>query len=99
MSLHIWCHQGPHKPSSCSTFTLNSHWGRAATGKKGLHLCTHGHFSRVWTLCDPADCGLPGFSVTEGVLSKQEYWSILANTGCHALLEHYISCCPSRQLP
>jgi len=23
----------------------------------------------------------------------------LANTGCHTLLEHYISCCPSRQPP
>ena len=31
--------------------------------------------------------------------SSQEYWSILANTGCHILLEHYISCCPSHQLP
>ena len=31
--------------------------------------------------------------------SRQEYWSILANTGCHTHLEHYISCCPSRQLP
>ena len=31
--------------------------------------------------------------------SRQEYWSVLANNGCHALLEHYISCCPSRQLP
>ena len=33
------------------------------------------------------------------MLSRQEYWSILANTGCHTLLEHYISCCPSHQLP
>ena len=24
---------------------------------------------------------------------------VLANTGCHTLLEHYISYCPSRQLP
>jgi len=31
--------------------------------------------------------------------SRQEYWSVLANTGCHTLLEHCISCCPSRQLP
>ena len=31
--------------------------------------------------------------------SRQEYWGVLANTGCHTLLEHYISCCPSRQLP
>ena len=34
MSLHTWCHQGPHEPSSCTTCTLNSHGGRAATGKK-----------------------------------------------------------------
>ena len=31
--------------------------------------------------------------------SRQEYWSVLANTGCHTLLEHYISCCPGCQLP
>ena len=31
--------------------------------------------------------------------SRQEYWSIWANTGCHTLVAHYISCCPSRQLP
>ena len=33
------------------------------------------------------------------VFSKQEYWSILANTGCHTLLELYVSCLPSCQLP
>ena len=43
-------------------------------------------------LCNPVDCGLPGFS-------RQEHWSILANTGWHTLLKHYISCCSSRQLP
>ena len=32
-------------------------------------------------------------------LLQEEYWSILANTGCHTLIEHYISCCPSCQLP
>ena len=31
--------------------------------------------------------------------SKQEYRSALASTGCHTPLQHYISCCPSRQLP
>ena len=31
--------------------------------------------------------------------SRQEYWSILANIGCHTLLEHCISCCPSCQPP
>jgi len=34
MSLHTWHHQGPHKPSRCTNFMLNSHSGRAATGKK-----------------------------------------------------------------
>ena len=29
--------------------------------------------------------------------SRQEYWSVLVNTGCHTLLDHYISCCPSHQ--
>ena len=29
----------------------------------------------------------------------QEYWNALDNTGRHALLEHYNSCCPSYQLP
>ena len=40
MSLHIWRCQGPHKPGSCATFMLNSHWGRAATGKKS---CPYAH--------------------------------------------------------
>ena len=31
-----------------------------------------------------------------GRCSRQEYCSILANTGYHTLLEHYISCFPSR---
>ena len=51
------------------------------------------------TLCDPIDCGLPGFSEREWGFPRKEYWSILANTGCHTLLEHYISCCPTHQLP
>ena len=43
MSLHTWRHQGPCKPSSCSTFMLNPHWGRAATGQKkksGIYACS-----------------------------------------------------------
>ena len=62
--------------------------------KNVLYLCTQGHFSsvqlcRLWSvrlLCQG------------GEFSRQEYWSVLANTGCHALLEHYISCCSSCQL-
>ena len=34
----------------------------------------------------------------QGGFSRQEYWSVLVNTGCHTLLEHYISCCHSCHL-
>jgi len=47
MSLHTWRHHSPHKPGSCATFMLNSHWDRAAAGKKVLHLCEQGHFGSV----------------------------------------------------
>ena len=40
MSLHTWRHQGPSKPGRCATFALNSHWGRAATGKK-IIICAY----------------------------------------------------------
>ena len=108
MSLHTWHRQGPHKLSSCTTFMLNFQWGRAAAGKtagkKSLVSMRTGLLWSCPTLCDPVDCGLPGFSVRDGGLSRQEYWSILANTGCHTLLEHNtllvaIPCCPSCQLP
>ena len=96
MSLHTWRRQGPRDPGSCATFTLNPHWGRAATGKKSC-VCTQrrfGHvqlFATLWTVACQASLS--------GGFSRQEYWNVLANTGYHTLLEHYISCCPSRQLP
>ena len=79
------------------------YWGRAATGqkkkKKILCLCTRGLFQSHPILCEPVDCGLLcQASLPEG-FSRQEYWSVLANTGCHPLLEHYISYCPRGQLP
>ena len=46
-----------------------------------------------------SSCGLWPARLLSGGFSRQEYRSILANTGCHTLLEHYISCCPSCQLP
>jgi len=97
MSLHTWHRQGPCKPSSCTTFMLNSHWGRAATGNESLVSMRTGSLHWCPSFCDPVDCGLPGFSVRErGSLGKNTgaYWPILVT-----LLEHYISCCPSRQLP
>ena len=37
------------------------------------------------TLCDPVDCGLPGFSVRGAFPGKN------TGVGCHTFLEHYIS--------
>ena len=65
--------------------------GRGATGKKkkkSLASIHAGLLQLCPTLCDIENCGLVGFSV-RGV-SSQEYWSLLANTGCHTLLEHIL---------
>ena len=79
MSLHTWCCQGPHKPSSCATFTLNSHWGRAATGKKKKKKMSSIYAYRVasvmsnsatlWTVACQASL--------LGAFSRQEDWPIL----------------------
>ena len=99
MSLHTWYRQGSHKPSSCATFMLNPHWGRATTGKKSL---VYMHKGSLW-LCLyffwPCRLWPARLLCQGGGFSRQEYWCILASTGFHTLLEHYIFCCPSRQLP
>ena len=76
VSLHTWGCQGPRKPSS---FTLNSHWGELPQAKIVLCLCVQDHLGRV-RLCNSVDCGLPGFSVTEGSSPGKNtgaYWPIL----------------------
>ena len=80
MSLHTWHRQGPHKPRSHTTFTLNPHWGRVATGKKRLASVRAGSLQSCPALCDPVDCGLPGFSVRERCSPDKNpgaYWPIL----------------------
>ena len=47
MSMYTCRCQNPCKLSNCATFRLNSHWGRAATGKKVLCLFAQGHFGCV----------------------------------------------------
>ena len=78
--LNTWRRQGPRKPSSYTTFMLNSHWGRAATGQKSLASMQAGLLQSFLTLCDPVDCNLPGFSVREGCspsMNTGAYWPIL----------------------
>ena len=97
MSRHTWHHQGPHKPSSCATVRLNSHWSRAATGKKSLVPLQQGHFSSV-RLCDSQTVACQASPSGRGLLQAR----VLERIGqycCHTLIEHYISCCPSCQLP
>ena len=58
----------------------SSHWGSDATGQKKKESCL--------TLCDPVDCGLPGFSVREGVLQARilerigQYWLPYPSVQC-----------------
>ena len=95
MSLHTWFLQGPCNSSSCTIYMLTG--AELPQAKKVLCLCTLGHFGLVqlfmtlWTLACQASLSV-GFS-------RQEYWIVLSSTGCHTLLEHYISCCPSCHLP
>ena len=81
-------------PPSCSTLT-----GAELPQAKKPFVYVRRVTSVMSNSLQPLDCGLPGFSVWEVGFSRQEYWSVLANTGGHTLLEHYTSCCLSRQLP
>ena len=93
------CHQGPRKPSSSTTFALNLHQGRAATGKKSLASMHPGLFQSCPDPLRPCRLWPARLLCQGGGFSRQEYWNILANTGCHTLLEHYFSCCLSCHLP
>ena len=68
--------------------------GQSGHRQKSLVFMHAGSLRSCPTLSIPVDCGLPGF---RGGFSRQEYWSALANTGFHTLLEHYISCYSSSQ--
>ena len=50
------------------------------------------------TLSDPTDSSPPGSSVHGIFQARVLEWGAIAFSG-HTLLEHYISCCPSFQLP
>ena len=81
-------------PPSCSTLI----GAELPQAKNVLHLCVQGRFSRVDSL-RPCRLWPARLLCQGGGFSRQEYWSILVNTGHHTLLEHCISCCPGRQPP
>ena len=91
----------PVSPQAKQLYHLHSQpsLGQSCHRQKSLPSMCTGSLRQCLTLCFPVDCGLPVFSIREWGFSRQEYWSILANTGFHILLEVYISCCPSHQLP
>ena len=105
VSLHTRHRQGPRKPSSCATFTLNSQG--AELPQAGKKSCIYAHKVTSAVSNSLRLCRLwPTRLLCQGRgFSRQGNWSVLANTGilakgyCHTLLEHYISCCPSCQLP
>ena len=96
VSLHAWRRQGPRKPSSCTTFKLKSQWGRAATGKakKSCVFTCAELLQSCPTLCIPVDCGLPGFSVREGVLQARilgcigQYWLLYPSRALYFLMPY-----------
>ena len=74
-------------------------WGAiTATGKKNSCDYVHRVASVMFDSLQPGRLWPARLLCQRGWFSRQEYRSILANTGCHTLLEHYISCCPSCQL-
>ena len=86
------------KPKNLCHLHSQTSLGQSCHSGKNFFAPMHvGSLKSCPTLCNPVGCGLPGFSVRG--FSRQEYWSVLANTCCHTLLEHYISCCHHHKLP
>ena len=98
MSLHTWRRQGSHRPSSWATFILNSHWGRAATGKKKSCIYACRVTSAVSNSLRPCELWPASLLCQGRGFSRQKYWSVLASTGCHALLLLLLSCFSPVQL-
>ena len=73
--------------------------GQSCHRQNKSHVYTHRVASVVPNSLRPCRLWPARLLCSGGDFSRQEYWSVLASTGCHVLLEHYISCCPSRQLP
>ena len=92
MSLDPWCHKGSDMPSSCATFTFNSHWGRAATGKKSLASMCPGSIRSRLTPCTLQTVACQGSLSGRGVLQARilehigQYWVSYPSRALYFLL-------------
>jgi len=100
-AIHVLAHlappRSPQPKQLCHLHAQASQGKSCHRQKRSLSSMHTGLLQSCPTLCDPVNCGLQ--ASLSGGFSRQEYWSILAKTGCHTHLEHYIFCCPSHQLP
>ena len=88
-SLHIWRHQGPHKPNSCITFTRNSHWAELSRAKKKS--CVYACRVALVVSNSLQPCGLPGFSVRDVLQARilehiGQYWLPYTSRALYFLL-------------
>ena len=97
MSLHTWCLQGPYKPSKLCHLHAQLSLGQNRHRQKKS--CVSAHRVALVVSDSMRPCRLWPARLLSGRFSRQEDWSVLANTCFHTLLEHYISCCPIHQLP
>ena len=76
MSLHTWHHQGPHKPSSCTTFAQLSL--RQSCYHRQKNSCIYARRVALVMSNSLRPCGLlPAWLLCQrGGFSRQEYWSI-----------------------
>ena len=102
VSLHTSRRQGPRKPSSCTTFTLNPRWGRAATGEKRSCVYEHRVASvvsdstrpcRLWPVSVSLQTvSLQTVSLSEGTLQARmlerigQYWLPYLSRALYSLL-------------
>ena len=101
MSLHTRYRQGPASQAAAPPSRSCLTGAELPQAKKNPKPCVYVHrvssvlsdslrLCRLWPV---------RFLCQGGGFSRQEYWSVWANTGCHTLLEHCISCCRSHHIP
>ena len=101
-AVHVPAHLAlPGSPQAKQLNYLHAHLSLGQSFHRQKQSCIYMH--RVTSVesssLQPCRLGPARLLCQGGGFSREDYWSVLANTGCHTLLEHYISCHPSHQLP